>query len=111
MSTTSLQPVRISKYGRSWFYWPFWGLQGKIPSISINGTAWVAMTAQPLYVPVTPVAVGAEWFRVLIAGSGVVSNPVGTLVITAPRNNALFMVTDDDEIEIPTNDYQVIEVV
>jgi len=104
-------PIRISQYGRSWVYWPFWDLQGNTPSISVDGVNWFVMSAQLDYIPKKAVSVGAEWFRVLIAGTKASSNPDGTMVVSAPRNNILFRAGEDDEIEIPTDDWQVIEVV
>ena len=74
--------MELSREGREYFYWPFWG--SGLDEMQINvGGEWVDMEAVPLYVPVKPVAADAVWFRALIAGPEVTSNPDGTAVLDA----------------------------
>lgn len=91
----------IDREGREWFYFPFWGLDGNTPDISVTFGTWQAMTAAPSYEPVTPVAVGAEWFRVLIAGPDASANPAGTVVVPGIAQ-ARFRATEAPEVVIPT---------
>lgn len=91
--------MELSRQGREYFYWPFWG-DIILAAVQISaGPVWVDMTAVPTYVPDKPVDPDAQWFRALIAGPDVTANPDDTLVLTG-SHAVRFRVQDTPEIVV-----------